>query len=255
MDWCWYLKNRINLISNNEIKLITSLHRKKYRSSYSLFIAEGEKLIKDLLESGLKITHFYTTKAQENIGASDAHTPVIISEREMQKISVHKNPSGWLAVFQQPEIKSPDQAAWIVALDDVQDPGNMGTILRLCDWFGISDIVCSEDTVDVYNPKVVQASMGSIARVRVHYLSLEQWLSNQSRAIYGAVLDGQPLAQVKWPVQGVLLMGNEGQGIRVERARYITNRVSITGALGRGAESLNVAMATGILLHQWHINQ
>jgi len=219
-----------------------------------LFIAEGEKLISDLLSSGLKMTHFYTCSAQGS-ELFEREPPILITERQMQKISVQKNPSGWLAVFQQPQANSLDEASWVVALDDVQDPGNMGTILRLCDWFGMPQIVCSQETVDVFNPKVVQASMGSIARVQVHYLDLESWLSQQSKSVYGAVLDGQPIAQLKWPEQGVLLMGNEGQGIRADRARFITHKVSITGATGRGAESLNVAMATGILLHQWHINQ
>lgn len=171
----------------------------------------------------------------------------------MQKISLQKNPSGWLAVFEQPKNTEPDQASWVVALDDVQDPGNLGTILRLCDWFGIKHLVCSEDTVDAFNPKVVQASMGSIARVAVHLVSLDEWLAKQTRPIFGAVLDGLPVGTIKWPDQGVILMGNEGQGIRPERAKFITDRVSITGAPNKGAESLNVAMATGILLHQWHI--
>jgi len=241
------------LISNSEIKLITGLHRKKYRSLHNLFIAEGEKLIKDLLASGAKITHFYTTEVQENLDLLWSTSPVRITERQMQKISLQKNPSGWLAVFKQPEITAPDQALWVVALDDIQDPGNMGTILRLCDWFGITHIVCSEDTVDVFNPKVVQASMGSITRVQVHYLHLETWLSTQDRPVFGAVLDGKPVREIQWPDQGVLLMGNEGQGIRPERAKYITDHVLITGAPSKGAESLNVAMATGILLHQWHI--
>lgn len=243
------------MISNSEIKLITSLHRKKYRSLHNLFIAEGEKLISDLLSSGLELSHFYTTEVQENFDSFLSAIPVRITERQMQKISVQKNPSGWLAVFKQPETTSPDQALWVVALDDVQDPGNMGTILRLCDWFGIAQLVCSQDTVDVFNPKVVQASMGSIARVQVHYLPLETWLSRQTKPVFGAVLDGQVLGEIKWPDQGVILMGNEGQGIRPERAKFITNRVSITGAPSKGAESLNVAMATGILLHQWHLQQ
>lgn len=243
------------MISNSEIKLITSLHRKKYRSLHNLFIAEGEKLISDLLSSGLELSHFYTTEVQENFDSFLSAIPVRITERQMQKISVQKNPSGWLAVFKQPETTSPDQALWVVALDDVQDPGNMGTILRLCDWFGIAQLVCSQDTVDVFNPKVVQASMGSIARVQVHYLPLETWLSRQTKPVFGAVLDGQVLGEIKWPDQGVILMGNEGQGIRPERAKFITNRVSITGAPSKGAESLNVAIATGILLHQWHLQQ
>ena len=243
------------MISNSEIKLITGLHRKKYRSLHNLFIAEGEKLIKDLFASGAQITHFYTTEAQENLDLLWSTSPVRITERQMQKISVQKNPSGWLAVFKQPQRTSPNQASWVLALDDIQDPGNMGTILRLCDWFGITHLVCTQDTVEVFNPKVVQSSMGSIARVQMHYVPLDQWLAQQSRPIFGAVLDGKPVGEVQWPDRGVLLMGNEGQGIRPERAKFITDHISITGALDKGAESLNVAMATGILLHQWHINQ
>ena len=242
------------MISNSEIKLITGLHRKKYRDLHNLFIAEGEKLIKDLLDSGAQLTHFYTTEPiQPTDSAHSLVAPVLITERQMQKISVQKNPSGWLAVFKQPKNTALDEVPWVVALDDVQDPGNMGTILRLCDWFGISHVVCSLDTVDAFNPKVVQSSMGSIARVQVHYVPLDQWLEAQTKPIFGAVLDGRSLDEIKWPEQGVILMGNEGQGIRPERAKFITDRVSITGAPSKGAESLNVAMATGILLHQWHL--
>lgn len=244
------------MISNSEIKLITGLHRKKYRDLHNLFIAEGEKLIKDLLDSGAQLTHFYTTEPiQPTDSAHSLVAPVLITERQMQKISLQKNPSGWLAVFKQPKNTVLDEVPWVVALDDVQDPGNMGTILRLCDWFGISHVVCSIDTVDAFNPKVVQSSMGSIARVQVHYVSLDQWLEAQTKPIFGAVLDGRSLANVTWPKHGVLLMGNEGQGIRPQRARFITDHLSISGAPSKGAESLNVAMATGILLHQWHLNQ
>jgi TrmH family RNA methyltransferase len=243
------------LISNSEIKLITGLHRKKYRSLHNLFIAEGEKLIGDLMDAGLEMTHFYTSKTLQKQTNFKAMASTPITERQMQKISVQKNPSGWLAVFKQPQRTSPNQASWVLALDDIQDPGNMGTILRLCDWFGITHLVCTQDTVEVFNPKVVQSSMGSIARVQMHYVALDQWLAQQSRPIFGAVLDGKPVGEVQWPDRGVLLMGNEGQGIRPERAKFITDHISITGALDKGAESLNVAMATGILLHQWHINQ
>jgi len=244
------------LISNSEIKLITGLHRKKYRDLHNLFIAEGEKLIKDLIDSGAQLTHFYTTKSIEPSDCADeVKSPVLITERQMQKISVQKNPSGWLAIFEQAKNTDLNQVPWILALDDVQDPGNMGTILRLCDWFGITHVVCSEDTVEAYNPKVVQSSMGSIARVQVHYVLLDQWLATQTKPIFGAVLDGKSLTDIDWPKQGVLLMGNEGQGIRPQRAQFITDHLTISGAPERGAESLNVAMATGILLHQWHLNQ
>lgn len=179
----------------------------------------------------------------------------VINRGQMQKISMHKNPSGWLAVFEQPTPESLENVRWVVALDGIQDPGNMGTILRLCDWFGIAHLVCSHDTVEQFNPKVVQASMGSILRVSVHYVPMDSWLASQSKPIFGAVLQGTPVAKTQWPEQGVLLMGNEGQGIRPINEVFITDQVTISGADQKGAESLNVAMAAGILLHQWHLHR
>ena len=234
------------MISKSEIKLITSLHRKKYRNRHNLFIAEGEKLIKDLLVSGLELTYFYTTETP----AHWANQAIRISERDLEKISAQKHPNGWLAVFKKPSSCAED-SDWVIALDEIQDPGNLGTILRLCDWFGMPNLICSEGTVDAFNPKVVQASMGSIARVNLQYVNLNQWLTAQTKPIFGAVLDGVEVTQLTWPDQGVLLLGNEGQGIGPFSAQHITDRISIAGHSKRGAESLNVAMAASILLHEW----
>ena len=209
------------------------------------------------------MTQCYVTQSSEALNElydSDrlGHTQPkarVITRGQMQKISTHKNPSGWLAVFEQPSPESLTNAQWVVALDGIQDPGNMGTILRLCDWFGMTHLVCSLDTVEQFNPKVVQASMGSILRVAVHYVPMDSWLASQSKPIFGAVLQGTPVTKAQWPEQGILLMGNEGQGIRPNHEQFITEGVTITGSDQKGAESLNVAMATGILLHQWHLCQ
>jgi TrmH family RNA methyltransferase len=157
-------------------------------------------------------------------------------------------PPGSLAVFAIPDSASLPTQGWVVAIDEVQDPGNLGTIIRLCDWFGIADLVCSKGTVDVYNPKTVQASMGSLARVKVHYTELTDWLSQTDLPIYGTMLDGQSIYELTWPEQGVLLLGNEANGISPEVIHLVHHQITIPAMGQPAAESLNVAMATGLCL-------
>ncbi|MDC0637447.1 RNA methyltransferase [Flavobacteriaceae bacterium] len=236
------------MISNSEIKLITSLQQKKYRALHESFVAEGEKLIRDLWLSGMIATHLFTTSEVSDTPID----PVVINERALHKISSLKNANGWLAVFRMPEPKPIPVSGLILALDGVRDPGNLGTILRLCDWYGVGHVVCSCDTVDLYNPKVVQASMGSIARVQLHYQDLPQLLAEDHRPVFGAFLEGTPIQKTQLPSDAILVMGSEAHGLRSEVSQVIEQAITIArNSESSGAESLNVAMATGIILHEW----
>ena len=170
------------MLSKNQIKLIKSLGLKKGRQQAGLFIVEGIKGISEFLKSNYELNILYTTKLIFN--APDELT-IEISELELKKISILKNPNTALAVFKIPQQKQSQQKGLIVALDDVRDPGNLGTIIRLCDWFNVKDLVCSVNTVDCYNPKVVQATMGSLTRVNVQYLDLEPFLESRKTNIFG----------------------------------------------------------------------
>ena len=175
------------MLSKNKIKLITSLKQKKYRQQYGLFVAEGIKTVKELLHSNLQLQELYTTTLEFDVLDDLA---IHITDTELRKISSLKNPNHVLAVFKIPESRPINFSKLIVALDSIRDPGNLGTIIRLCDWFGIDDLVCSEETVDCYNPKVIQATMGSITRVNVSYVDLEDTFINQNTIKFGAFMDG-----------------------------------------------------------------
>lgn len=236
------------MISKSEIKLITSLGVKKYRTQNRLFIAEGEKIIRDLLDSGLKIHQLYTTEPADIPGCSS----VTIDSKTLQKISSLKTANGWLAVFEFPEEKQPEYSGLIVALDAVRDPGNLGTIIRLCDWFGVRQLVCSEDTVDCFNPKVIQATMGSIARVGVVYTDLDHYLSKATLPVYATLMDGENVYDTKLPKEGIVLMGSEAHGVSQEFLKYSDQPITIPRfSVGMGPESLNVATATAILLSEF----
>lgn len=233
-----------------EIQFVRSLADKQMRDQERLFIAEGEKLISEILSSSLRIRKIY---ALEGIFSHQSET---VSPKEMERISQLKTASNSLAIVEQPRFASPNAApadALSLALDGVQNPGNLGTIIRLADWFGIGDIFCSMTTADCYNPKVIQATMGAILRVRVHYLNLEEWLQRtrkQGTPIYGTMLDGENIYQCEGlENRGVIVMGNEGKGVSAECARQFTHRLLIPSfpPERQGSESLNVAMATGIV--------
>lgn len=237
------------MLSKNQIKLITSLKQKKYRLQHQLFVAEGKKTIVELLHSNLQLQQLYTTTLEFDV-SDDLQTE--ISENDLKKISFLKNPNTALAVFKIPKSQPIDFNALVLALDDVRDPGNLGTIIRLCDWFGIKDLLCSLDTVDCYNPKVIQATMGSITRVNVSYVSLNKILSEQNTNIFGAFMDGNNVYDMDLPNSGILVLGNEANGICNEVEAQITHRISIPrfGNL-QTTESLNVATATAILLSEF----
>ncbi|TWO33253.1 RNA methyltransferase [Seonamhaeicola sediminis] len=236
------------MLSKNQIKLITSLKQKKYRQQHGLFVVEGVKTIRELLQSNLELHSIYTTETF-NI---DAKSEFLISEVELKKISFLKTPNRALSIFKIPKSKSIDKTQLIVALDDVRDPGNLGTIIRLCDWFGIKDLVCSKETVDCFNPKVIQATMGSITRVNICYVDLIEFLSDSELTSFGAFMDGNSIYKIKIPSEGVLVMGNEANGISKEVESLVKKKISIPrfGEL-QETESLNVATATAILLSEF----
>ncbi|MBR4994773.1 MAG: RNA methyltransferase [Alistipes sp.] len=233
-----------------EIQFVRSLADKQTRDEERLFIAEGEKLINEIIASGLRIRKIY---ALEGILQGQAE---VVTPKEMERISQLKSASNCLAIVEQPRFSTPATApdnSLSLALDGVQNPGNLGTIIRLADWFGISDIFCSATTADCYNPKVIQATMGAILRVRVHYLDLEALLSRSAEKqipIYGTMLDGENIYESQTlENRGVIVMGNEGKGVSAECARHFSHRLLIPSypPERQGSESLNVAMATGIV--------
>ena len=236
------------MLSKSQIKLITSLKQKKYRLQYGLFAIEGLKIINELLQSNFKLEKLYTTKTF-NI---DAKQEEIISEADLKRITFLKTPNKALAVFKIPTPKKMDDSELILALDTVRDPGNLGTIIRLCDWFGVKDLICSEETVDCFNPKVVQATMGSITRVNISYLNVSEFLKQTHLPIYGTFMQGESVYTSKLSKQGILILGNEANGISKEIEQHITKKLSIPrfGSL-QATESLNVATATAIFLSEF----
>lgn len=238
------------MISKNQIKFIRSLELKKNRKRESLFVAEGPKVIEELLK--LKTPHTIIATKEWIDNNPKISNVIEVSERELESASLLKTPQQVLALF---AIETTEQDLNIdnnklyLALDGIQDPGNLGTIIRIADWFGIDTIYCSNETVDVYNPKVIQATMGSIARVKVIYTDLYNMISNSSdeMPVYGTFLDGSDIYQNELTPNGIIVMGNEGKGITKELKSLITNKLLIPSfSIGDTAESLNVAIATAI---------
>ncbi|WP_299535048.1 RNA methyltransferase [Ulvibacterium sp.] len=236
------------MVVKNQIKLIKSLHQKKYRNLHGLFFVEGIKTVKELMESDFEVHGIYTTDGSLLEGGRDFQ--ILISETELKQMSSLKNPNTILGVFYKPKAQDIDFTDWVLALDHVSDPGNLGTIIRLCDWFGIRHLVCSLDTVDCYNPKVLQASMGSIARVHVVYTELAQFLEGSERQIFGAFMDGQSAYSTDLRSSGILVMGNEARGISEEIKAICHKKIGIPQFGDPSTESLNVATATAILLNE-----
>ncbi|MEM8521387.1 RNA methyltransferase [Flavobacterium sp. PL12] len=238
------------MVSKNQIKLITSLQQKKYRNANKLFFAEGVKGIEELLESNFELEHLYTT--QTNFDTVSKEKKTIISENDLKKISALASPNSCLAIFKMPEEKVIIENGLILALDSIRDPGNLGTILRLCDWFGIQQVLCSNETVDLFNPKVVQATMGSIARVNLNYVDLNKFLQQTKLPIYGTFMDGESIYKSHLPQDGIIVMGNEANGISEELEKLVQNRITIPrfGDIQK-TESLNVATATAIVLSEF----
>ena len=240
------------MITKNQVKYIQSLGQKKSRDIENRFIAEGPKLVIDLLTAeNCKIIQLLALKGwiDENPTASNRTEIIELSDLELEKISQLKTPNQVLAVIEKIEWKTDPEIKGNIslALDTIQDPGNMGTIIRLADWFGIKNIFCSTDCADVYNPKVVQASMGSISRVRVEYTDIFLFLmENNDVRIYAAVLNGKDITKVDKINEGIIVIGNESKGINAEMLKLSNVQITIPGK-GK-AESLNAAVATGIIL-------
>jgi len=225
------------------------LDKKKFRQKYNLFLVEGNKIICELFNSKFKIKEILSTDPQK-LGRTD--TPIThISENELKKISFLQNPKDSVAVcYIKTEEKFEDQNVQLV-LDGIQDPGNLGTIIRLADWFGIEQIICSEDTVDFYNPKVIMASMGSFTRVNIVYTDLVEYLSNTGNVNIGTDMEGENIYTFKKPQKLNLILGNEGNGMRPETEKLLQKSVSIPRfGKSQSTESLNVSMAAGIILGQ-----
>ncbi|MCO5249676.1 MAG: RNA methyltransferase [Chitinophagales bacterium] len=239
----------MNNLSKTVIKHIKSLKIKKYREIEKQFIAEGKKIIDDLIQSGAKLDKLVITNTFDISTMSvDKDKVFMVSEAEMSNLSSLKNAPGILAVFHiYSATKDIPKDDWILALDRINDPGNLGTLIRIADWFGINDIVLSEGSVDVYNSKVIQASMGSIARVNFHFVDLKNWLEQEAtrREIYGGLLDGQDVRKIHFQKKGVLLIGSEAHGISEDLLPFITQGVFIP-RIGN-AESLNASVAAGII--------
>ena len=237
-------------ISKNQFKLITSLSQKKYRLKHKLFIAEGIKVVQELLKSSFEVETLFCT----NDFSSDIFDKQIvrISEVELKKISNLKTPNKVFGLFKIPAEKSLKNKNLIIALDAVNDPGNLGTIIRLCDWFGVDELICSKDTVDAYNQKVVQASMGSLTRISIKYLDLAEYLLENNLPTFIADMDGENVYKMNLPKEGILIMGNEANGVSSEIKMLITNKISIPRfGETQETESLNVATATAILLSEF----
>lgn len=237
-------------ISKKQFKLINSLSQKKYREKHGLFVAEGVKVVHELLQSPLEVMQLFVVNDYEIVNNEDLITR--ISEADLKKISKLRSPNKLLGIFKIPKKSDQQKTGLIVALDEVNDPGNLGTIIRLCDWFGIQQLICSTTTVDCYNQKVVQASMGSLSRVFVTYLSLPDFLSNTKLPTFIADMNGDNVYDSLLPKEGVLVMGNEANGISNEIRAIVKHKISIPQfGKTQKTESLNVATATAILLSEF----
>lgn len=235
------------MLSKNELKYIQSLCQKKQRQEERLFLVEGAKLVEELLQTGLNVRMIYALPVWAE---KHSHLPqlTVITEEELKKISNLHTPNQVLALVEQPgPAAEPVLAKQLtLVLDTIQDPGNLGTIIRIADWFGIYQLVASMDTVELYNPKVIQSTMGSYARVKVCYRPLADFLSAATVPVYGALLNGQNMYEVAPLKEGILLIGNESKGIQADLLTFVSHPITIP-RIG-GAESLNAAVAAGIII-------
>lgn len=246
------------MLSKNDIKRIRSLQQKKYRKLHRAFLVEGEKSVNELLKSRLKTLQLVFTPRMSHVvdGLSDVNITET-DEATMKTLSTLSTPAGILAIASIPEYDNDTQlqGELVLALDGITDPGNLGTIIRTADWFGISDVLCSENTVDLYNPKTVQATMGSFVRVRVHYVSLPEKLTELKAhfQLLGLAMNGAPLTSVKSNIRKLLITGSEANGLSQAVANIIDQNISIP-AYQKNAhnkpESLNASIATAIACYE-----
>ena len=236
-------------LSKSQLKLITSLRKKKYRIATNLFIVEGIKVVNEFLNSTFELEQLFCIDASEY---KDYEKCTIISEADLKKISNLTTPNNVVAIFKIPTTNFIEKEGLVLVLDEINDPGNLGAIIRLCDWFGIDQLICSKDTVDCYNAKVVQASMGSLTRVSIFYMDLEAYLKSTKKPTYATLMNGENVYKTTLPNNAILVMGNEANGISKAVLELLDNTISIPrfGNLQQ-TESLNVATATAILLSEF----
>ncbi len=232
------------MISKSQISIVKKLQLKKYRSKTGLFVAEGQKVINQCIDRGLTIHRIFSTELHNNIQSQ------LINVQQMRKISNFKTPSSILGIFEMPQKREIKTQKIDIVIDRIQDPGNMGTIIRLCDWFGFKQLICSEDSVDCYNPKVIQASMGSFCRVHCFYTNLLDFLNYRNKPIYGTSPNGNSINDFYFEESFILLFGNESQGISQGLYPKISQWIAIDKFSNcQAIDSLNVASTVGICLY------
>lgn len=239
------------MLTSHKIKIIQSLDKKKFRQKYNLFLVESNKIIKELANSHVKVVEIFSTKASELENFFEKSLINEISSSDLKKISFLQNPKDSVALCELSSYNKNMDSDIKIVLDGVQDPGNLGTIVRLADWFGISEVVCSKDTVDLFNPKVLMSTMGSFNRVDVSYVDLVDYLKNYKNPIFGTDMDGENIYTIDFPKKFCLIMGNEGNGMRESVEKLLSNVITIPRfGHQKSTESLNVSMATSIILGQ-----
>jgi len=232
------------MLTKNQIKLIRSLRIKKNRNKHGLFVAEGEKIVDELLDSNLKLYHLFTTENKYEL--SEKYS--IVKNHELEKISNVKTPNKVLAVFKIPELMEIDFNKNIIALEEINDPGNLGTIIRLCDWYGIKDIICSKNSVDCFNPKTIQSSMGSISRVNISYIDFDSF-SKEKHNMVASDLKGEKLKDFVFTSNHIIFFGSESSGFSEKLSSKIDDKITIE-RFNNNVESLNLATSVGIVLSE-----
>ncbi len=247
------------MFSKAIVKYVKSLQVKKYRNQHQAFVVEGAKSVLELLHSDFEVQHLFVTESfrkEHTAILSKGFKYDVVSEQELVAAGTFSSNNAALAVASMRKLYLPtiDEKDFVIALDDIRDPGNLGTIIRIADWYGIKHVFCSETCADFYNPKVISATMGSFTRVQVHYLNLPEWLAQHTAKykIYGASLAGDNLHHMQLKPEGILVLGNEANGIRPEVAKQVNQLIKIP-AFGK-AESLNVATATAIIIDNFKRN-
>ncbi|GAA4105183.1 RNA methyltransferase [Mucilaginibacter panaciglaebae] len=247
------------MLSKSNISLLQSLQQKKFRREHGLFLVEGYKSVSEFADSAYQIEAVYHTAATapKMLKLSQKINSIEISSAIIEKISSLKTPADVVATVKIPQwpalVHDTLNKKFSIVLDGIQDPGNMGTIIRTADWYGIENVICSEDCVEVYNPKVVQATMGSLSRINVHYIHLASILTNTKLPVYGALLDGENIYNTNFGTEGLIVMGNEGKGLTDKVKQFVTRAITIPR--GGRAESLNVAIATAIFCSEINRNK
>ena len=233
------------MITKNQIKLIKSLRLKKNRIQSGFFVAEGEKIVDELLKSDLEAVNIFSISEKYK----NLKNYISINSTQLKQISNLKSPNNVLGTFKIPVSEEIDFDANIVALEDINNPGNLGTIIRLCDWFGIKNIICSQNSVDCYNPKVVQSSMGSISRVSVSYMDFDKILMNDKYKTIAADLEGVKLTKFNFSENQIIFFGSESNGLSKKLSSKINEKITIE-RFNKNVDSLNLAISVGIVLSE-----